>query len=473
MARADKKADETAKGKNTTQSRARAIRRVKAEAAKAVSQIRRSTAPRSAAENADRLEPRIVTDKDPSALKYVVSQPEPQSAYRPVPEFEDLGELPSFYGTRRVYLVARDPHWFYAYWDLNHEQYQQAIENSHDGKVFLQLYTPAGTQVQQIQIPQGCRTWFINAGSPGSSFYAELGFYNRQHQFESLGRSNLAVAPRDFVSDDVRSRFVTIPFHFTFRQLLELVGLHMQDGEELGEAITRLQEQGFQFPFDIGADFGTSPDQQQMLLNYLGGEITRRINMGSYEISEVIRQRLQDQLSSVGGSGFALGGMSSGLMGSMMGQSISGFGGFEKSGLGGLSSGAMTSWGAAAGATVAGAGVSSFSSPGGAFGAAGETGRDRNFYMHVNAELIIYGGTDPNATVRIDGKQIKLRPDGTFSYHFSFPDGRFHIPIEATSPDEVETRSALLSFLRLTDICGEVEATGQPAHLREPLGRAQ
>ena len=82
--------------------------------------------------------------------------------------------------------------------------------------------------------------------------------------------------------------------------------------------------------------------------------------------------------------------------------------------------------------------------------------------MHVNAELIIYGGTEPNAKVRIDGHDISLSPDGTFSYHFVFPDGQFHIPIEATSADGVEKRSALLSFLRLTDLEGDVRKTGQP-----------
>jgi hypothetical protein len=91
--------------------------------------------------------------------------------------------------------------------------------------------------------------------------------------------------------------------------------------------------------------------------------------------------------------------------------------------------------------------------------------------MHVNAELIIYGGTDPQAKVRIDGHPIKLRDDGTFSYHFTFPDGRYFIPIEAESPDGVETRSAMLSFLRITDTIGEVTKTPQPAHLNPPIGR--
>jgi hypothetical protein len=116
-------------------------------------------------------------------------------------------------------------------------------------------------------------------------------------------------------------------------------------------------------------------------------------------------------------------------------------------------------------ASSAGAWVTSISSP---FGAS--FGRERGFHMHVNAELIIYGGTEPDAKVRIDGQDITLSKDGTFSYHFVFPDGQFHIPIDATSADGVEMRSALLSFLRLTEIEGDVRKTGQPV-LDEPIGR--
>ena len=72
--------------------------------------------------------------------------------------------------------------------------------------------------------------------------------------------------------------------------------------------------------------------------------------------------------------------------------------------------------------------------------------RERGFYMHVNAEIIFYGGTDPDATVWVDGKEIKLSPDGTFRYHFTLPDGDFAIPIVARSPDDVEQRSATLAL---------------------------
>jgi hypothetical protein len=96
---------------------------------------------------------------------------------------------------------------------------------------------------------------------------------------------------------------------------------------------------------------------------------------------------------------------------------------------------------------------------------------ERKFFMHVNAEVIFYGGTDPQAKVTIAGRPVQLQPDGTFRYHFKFPDNEFEIPIVAVSPDGVETRSATLFLQRDTVRYGDVSATAQPEHLGVPMGQ--
>ena len=95
---------------------------------------------------------------------------------------------------------------------------------------------------------------------------------------------------------------------------------------------------------------------------------------------------------------------------------------------------------------------------------------ERKFFMHVNAEVIFYGGTDSQAKVTIAGRPVQLQPDGTFRYHFKFPDNEFEIPIVAVSPDGVETRSATLFLQRDTSRYGDVGATAQPEHLGVPMG---
>ena len=68
-------------------------------------------------------------------------------------------------------------------------------------------------------------------------------------------------------------------------------------------------------------------------------------------------------------------------------------------------------------------------------------------------------------------RPVQLQPDGTFRYHFKFPDNDFEIPIVAVSPDGVETRSAVLSLRRDTARHGDVGATAQPEYLGTPMGQ--
>ena len=74
----------------------------------------------------------------------------------------------------------------------------------------------------------------------------------------------------------------------------------------------------------------------------------------------------------------------------------------------------------------------------------------RDFHFEINAELIVYGTTEPNAKVTLQGEPVQLRPDGTFTVRFSLPDSRQIIPAVAASPDGVEERTIVLAVERNT-----------------------
>jgi hypothetical protein len=80
--------------------------------------------------------------------------------------------------------------------------------------------------------------------------------------------------------------------------------------------------------------------------------------------------------------------------------------------------------------------VSSFGS-----GALYERAKGRAFRLWVATELILYGGTEPDAHVAVQGKEVKLRPDGTFSLRFALPDGKIDLPVTAVSGDGLEERT--------------------------------
>ena len=76
--------------------------------------------------------------------------------------------------------------------------------------------------------------------------------------------------------------------------------------------------------------------------------------------------------------------------------------------------------------------------------------RPRQFWLVADAELIVYGATEPDATVTIEGRPITLNPDGTFRLQMSFQDGQIDFPIMAVAADGEQTRSIHMKFARET-----------------------
>jgi uncharacterized protein len=72
------------------------------------------------------------------------------------------------------------------------------------------------------------------------------------------------------------------------------------------------------------------------------------------------------------------------------------------------------------------------------------------FFFHIDAEMIVFGRTLPGARVTIQGEPVKLRPDGTFTMRYSFPDGRQILPAIAESADGMEERKIVLAVERNT-----------------------
>jgi hypothetical protein len=230
----------------------------------------------------------------------------------------------------------------------------------------------------------------------------------------------------------------------------ELVAEQMEQGESLLAAVARITGLG------VGSTPGWTEEQRALLAALLGESLVDRMGLGSAEIDQLLRKQLLEKLQSETSSELA-----ARLVEVLKPESA-------------FSSGAFASWAAAAlGGETLSSGVTSWGVGLGASWSAQpfSVKRERKFFMHVNAEIIFYGGTDPDATVWIDGKEIRLQPDGTFRYHFLLPDGDHAVPIVARSPDGVEERSATLSFVRGTQRRGDVGETAQPAELEPLIGK--
>jgi hypothetical protein len=76
--------------------------------------------------------------------------------------------------------------------------------------------------------------------------------------------------------------------------------------------------------------------------------------------------------------------------------------------------------------------------------------KEKKFWLVVDCELIVYGATEPDAQVTVQGKPIRLRQDGTFTLRYALPDGKQVIPVKAVSADKIEERTITPTVTRET-----------------------
>jgi len=96
--------------------------------------------------------------------------------------------------------------------------------------------------------------------------------------------------------------------------------------------------------------------------------------------------------------------------------------------------------------------ISMPTSPGGASSWRGvsEEAKPKGFWLKADTELIVYGATEPDAKLTVQGQSVALRPDGSFSLRFYLPDGEQEYPIEATSADGTMKKQITFVVVRET-----------------------
>ena len=145
-------------------------------------------------------------------------QPRPGRPHRP-PEVE----LPRSYGVDRMALMARDPHWIFAYWEITAAR-QDEFNGSYGpaawsgSRQVLRVYDVTGVEFNggnangYVDIPIGeeVDNWHINVGEPDRSFCVDLGRIFPGGKFVPLLRSNVVTTPRASLSDRLDEEWMWI-----------------------------------------------------------------------------------------------------------------------------------------------------------------------------------------------------------------------------------------------------------------------
>jgi len=421
--------------------------------------------------------PSILLENDEPSYKLETGSGHKHGFVEKTAETQSHTTLPETYGTGRLMLTARDPRCLYAHWDLTFEQQKHYRDLSENHRLQLRVYRNVigGPLVaEEVVHPESSHSFVVLEPS-AAKYVAELGYYPQGGAWTAVTGSDSITPPLEAIPDKQPIEFATLNFARagSFVTAAPQISFAMEANEPVAAAGPPATHVVPEFPLprswrsspapalarkyepeslppvleeassyrrsdparlemlqalidaeiiDVPHWMSPAPvpgpawtEEQKRQLEQLGGwtDFHRR-QLGSQEIEELIRVGALPQELDLGAQSAQEKSISSGLL---------------------------------AGAPPV---------------------ERRDFWFSVNAELVIYGATEPDAAVTIGGRRIQLRPDGTFSYRFSLPDGSYELPLAARSPQGDERR-AELSFYRGTRYGGEVRALLRNPELKPPV----
>ncbi|ELS03989.1 hypothetical protein Xen7305DRAFT_00037170 [Xenococcus sp. PCC 7305] len=302
---------------------------------------------------------------------------------------QDLGELPAGYGQSRIVLLPRDPQWAYCYWDVPNE-HKEEFRRQGGQQLALRLYDITDINLD-YQAPHNIQEYLCD--EMAREWYLPL-----------------PVSDRDYIVD---------------------IGYRCGDGRWMSLARSAAVRVPPVYPSDwIEDNFVTVGWEQELKGKNVftlvppskkPAPTTSASDSAIYD--QIFGMAESAESMRVAGSGVGQEALSSYVFPSGVGKwAIPTPSGINMSGVG--------------------MNVSGLSSI--------PPARPRKFWLVADAELIVYGATEPDATVTIGDRKIELSPDGTFRFQMSFQDGVIDYPIVAVASDGEQTRSVHMNFERET-----------------------
>ncbi|MEK6732605.1 MAG: DUF4912 domain-containing protein [Candidatus Omnitrophota bacterium] len=342
-------------------------------------------------------------------------------------------ELPSYGSASRITLIAKDPFWIYAYWEIadsSVEDVRRKLGGSLDETRFVvRMYDVTcrdfnGSNANHwfdIEVGRYSTNWYISLWNDNVSYVGEIGIVHNSGRFFPMARSNFVHTPRSSSSN----RFEEIWMDLSQEIAAEEAGRgrsRPSPTPSRGKCAVQYDTAG-RFSYSAitkkrkiyltEADLMAYYSRLSPLLREIMFSRISRKRLYRYRYSKMSGREWQDLL------------YFKRLHGTKFGRKVM-IGASEFAYLGGSEN-------------LQG-GASEFVQP----------LKKRQFFFEIGAELIVYGRTEPDAEVKLGDKKVNLRPDGTFSMRFALPDGKINLPFTATSNDKVETRKITTAVERNT-----------------------
>jgi hypothetical protein len=336
------------------------------------------------------MEPVLPSQERVEAAKYEMGTTEDGMSLASVDE--GLADLPDGYGQSRIVVMPRDPQWAFVYWDVPNE-HKEELRRQGGQQIALRLCDATDIDLS-AQAPHNVQ----------------------EYACDELAREwylPIPVSDRDYVTE---------------------IGYRCADGRWLLLARSSPVRIPPTFPSDWLEDVFVTVDWNSNLQGKTVAKLvppSRRLSTPAtgYSIHEQVFQMAE------GVDSLRVAGSLYGSMQQVPVESLSSY--VFPSGVGKWAIPTLS------GINMSGAGF---------FSASAAPIRPRKFWLVADAELIVYGATEPDATVTIGDRQITLNPDGTFRFQMSFQDGVIDYPIKAVASDGEQNREIHMTFNRETSV---------------------
>ncbi|MCM8775215.1 MAG: DUF4912 domain-containing protein [Candidatus Omnitrophica bacterium] len=368
--------------------------------------------------------------------------PIPQLRHRVArkPAFVDNYDLPSSYNETNLTLIARDPHWVHAYWEITPtaiEEIRSKIGSEFDrSTITLRMHDVTCVDFNghnanrsfDIDVGPHAHSWYVNLWCDNVSYCGDIGVRSPEGNFYVLARSNMIETPRAGSSGRGEMIWMRVddeeaePPYVLVEETLEA---KKAKGRSVKKVLPSFESKATRHRIyyltedDIRAYYSRLfPNLRRVLRRGKGSLGREGVDLSGRKYRIVLKDGevifddiLLKNLSKRQFLKKILGGASEELF------EIGELGGSESAAKGGASE-------------------------------RKELAKRRQFFFELWTELLVYGRTEPDAEVWHGNKWVKLRDDGTFSLRFALPDGRIPLEFVALSKDKTDKRSIVTAVER-------------------------
>lgn len=369
---------------------------------------------------------------------------------------EGLAELPQGYDESRIVLMSRDPQWAYTYWDISNDQ-KQELRLQGGLRLALRFYDVTNINIvsqkphslQQYECDEMSREWYLPVPVSDREYMVEIGYLTGDGRWLLLARSAPAHIPPVYPSEWTDDQFIAVSWDEDLRSKTFL---------QLANPTTKRRESSPPAPaYEEAFSIAKSAEEQRVA----GSVFSSVQQVPEQAVSSYVFPSGAGWAGAVPtASGVGMSGSGLTTSGAVVTMSGMGMPGITMSGMGMMSGAGTSQVGMSgvgmSGITMSGTGMSGMGMSGMGmmsgvgFSASAPSIRPRQFWLVADAELIVYGATEPDAVVTIGGRPVQLNSDGTFRFQMSFQDGVIDFPILAIAADGEQNRAVHLKFERET-----------------------